>query len=312
MVAGGLLLALLLLAGEHNQHQRRGAHDGVAVVDRAPHFGAARATAPPESEGGAYAKTRPCKSFAGAFFCGMEWDEWVLVDALVDSDRTVLEFGARFGTTSCALARATRNSGGVVSVEPDSTVHASLLANRDANNCSFHVVKGSVGSVPIALSPRHNHYATQTVSPAEQAELVASAGRHPPRRVAMGAVPSISYREIEAELGLSFDTLLIDCEGCIGNVLSGDNMRLLAQVRLVIIEEDVPHETDYAAWHALLRERGFRRTWRIRDTFNLNAAWSQNVTHSAWERGEPLGKESCPQYSQRKGYSRRQLQCLHP
>ena len=85
-------------------------------------------------------KMNPCKTFVGRgengtgprsnrkgrIRCGIEWDEWVLVEALVSPSHTVLELGARFGTTSCALARATGNSGRVVAVEPDASVWKSF------------------------------------------------------------------------------------------------------------------------------------------------------------------------------------------
>ena len=93
------------------------------MLDPAPAFSANAATAPPECEPNFRVK-RACKTFTGAFFCGMEWDEWQLVNGLVTPQDTVLELGARFGTTSCVLARRTGNSGAVVSVEPDKSIHS--------------------------------------------------------------------------------------------------------------------------------------------------------------------------------------------
>ena len=52
-----------------------------------------------------------CTSYRGGANCGLEWDEWMMVDGLIDSTHTVLELGGRYGTTSCRLARATGNSG---------------------------------------------------------------------------------------------------------------------------------------------------------------------------------------------------------
>ena len=59
-----------------------------------------------------------CKTFVGANPCGIEGDMWTMVHALLSPANTVLELGARYGTTSCAIAVATNNSGRVVSVEP--------------------------------------------------------------------------------------------------------------------------------------------------------------------------------------------------
>ena len=75
----------------------------------------ASASVLPECEAGFRAHKR-CKTFVGMQQpnCGIEWDEWMMVRALVRPHHRVLELGARYGTTSCALARATQNSGRVV------------------------------------------------------------------------------------------------------------------------------------------------------------------------------------------------------
>ena len=84
----------------------------------APSFMPGAATSPPESEGLQYRAKEPCPTFEGSYSrCGMEWDVWLMVDALLPSNATVMEFGARYGTTSCRLARATANSGYVVSCD---------------------------------------------------------------------------------------------------------------------------------------------------------------------------------------------------
>ena len=56
--------------------------------------------APPASEGAAFDFRRagPCASYAGTQQCGIEWDEWNLVRALIPRGATVLELGARYGT----------------------------------------------------------------------------------------------------------------------------------------------------------------------------------------------------------------------
>ena len=109
------------------------------MLDPAPRYSPdATAAVPPDCEH-QFGIKKACRTFAGAFFCGMEWDEWQLVNALVTPDDTVLELGARFGTTSCVLSKRTGNAGRVVAVEPDRSVHSKLIRNRDSHNCSFHI-----------------------------------------------------------------------------------------------------------------------------------------------------------------------------
>ena len=262
----------------------------------------------PSSEELTFKRRLPCRTFGGAFFCGMEWDEWMLVRALLPRDSTVLELGARYGTTSCVIAQAQNNSGRLVAVEPDPAAHSLLLGNRAANRCNFAVVRGTVGDARLALDPAHGSYARQT-------------------RLARGdgtdAVPRFAFEEVEHRLAASlrqssaaFDTILIDCEGCIEHALGGEaGRRLLRQVRLLLIEEDVPDLVDYAAWHRRLRADGFMRIWRIRDTFNTSATWSNQIVHSAWlkkEHRRSFALVNCPAYAKQHSLTSADLLCLEP
>ena len=72
----------------------------------------------PSTEGLNFSKTRArlglssnnykaCNSYRGASRCAMEWDMWMMVNAFITPLDTVIEFGARYGTTSCVIAAAT-------------------------------------------------------------------------------------------------------------------------------------------------------------------------------------------------------------
>ena len=172
--------------------------------------------------------SRPCPGhFAGAAACGIERDEWMMVDALVQPADVVAEFGARFGTTSCRLARATNNSGRVVSFEPDTSVVPSLLRNRDANGCAFHVFNGVLSSGGAESFMRGGgSYGSRTGD-------VEFAGD--PADKKLFAIPRLSLAQLEARLGARLSVALFDCEGCMPHVLSDE---LLARLRLILIEED--------------------------------------------------------------------------
>ena len=138
-----------------------------------------------------------CRGWASASHCGIEWDEWLLVTALLSADDAVLEFGARYGTTSCVLARATQNSGMVVSVEPDARAVPALLQNSRRHNCSVNIVNGTVSDQPMVLSPqRGKPYGTRT--------RMASGGEQ------VGRVSRLDAADIQRHLGQRFSALLIE------------------------------------------------------------------------------------------------------
>ena len=265
------------------------------VIEPAPSYPLHAIKTPPDCEPNFRVK-QACRTFEGAFFCGMEWDEWQLVNALVRPEDTVLELGARFGTTSCVLSKLTGNAGRVVAVEPDRSVHGKLIRNRDSHNCSFHIVTGVVGDAPLALSRRFGNYATQTqrARPGDR-----------------GVLPSISLAALEQHVGRPFTTLLLDCEGCIESFFVGSNRRLLSQLSMIIMEEDAPAQVNYSLWHERLRRHGFERVWRVRDSFAPDQSWSRNISHSAWRRGGKLdGRPTCAEYARSTGLSKRWLNCM--
>lgn len=256
-------------------------------------------------------KRHPCVTFRGALQCGMEWDEWMLARALIDRESTVLELGARFGTTSCMLANLTGNSGRVFSAEPDESVHADLLHNLNAHHCNVHVLRGSVSTTPLAFGTHNKldsegNYGTRFFRVGQNSLTPANSG----------ALPHyMPFRDVELYMGRRIDTLLIDCEGCIGSFLDGQE-ELLDRIDLILLEEDWlmigPRNESYMGkWFKVFQNHGLRMIWRTHDTTAPRQHWSKILFHSAWARTSwPSAKfQSCWEYAKAHGFSRKLLNC---
>ena len=59
--------------------------------------------------------------------CDVEWDMNLLVKEVISPTDNVMEFGGRYGTTTCGLAVQQNNSGALISVEPDPTASKKSL-----------------------------------------------------------------------------------------------------------------------------------------------------------------------------------------
>ena len=259
--------------------------------------------------------------------CLLEWDEWMMVDALITPKHTVVEFGARFGTTSCRLARATNNSGRVVAIEPDVRAIPALIRNREAQHCNFAIVNGTLGSKPLGLwksSPFGYNQQTMGVSDLQAFRLKNPAASLPP-------LPhNLKVDEVEALIGSRINAALIDCEGCIRFALN--DSALLERLELILIEEDLYKDdnpqwwervVDYKAVGASLRAAGFTQIWRSHDTYDpeATAGWSRNMYHSAWKRTahghrhSPTGTwgrgavNQCNRHADAASLNRSQLHC---
>jgi FkbM family methyltransferase len=253
-----------------------------------------------------------CAGWAGSpcnCQCAIEHDEWMPVDALVRPDDVVIEWGARHGTTSCRLARATNNTGNVISVEPDARVYANILQNRQAHHCNFHLVRGTVSDVPLKMAP--------LLSP-NGAFGQRTDTTHRPHQ----SVPNHDFRDLQHMLGRKITVALIDCEGCIQHCLFLPD--LMAQLELIIIEEDMytrnqtraqDARVDYDAWYLRLHKAGFTQVWRSHDTASfrrLGHAWGNPLLHSAWvkrskRRGVPA--DACKHHSHATKLPRELLNC---
>ena len=213
----------------------------------------------------------------------MEWDMWVMVRALVTPEHGVIEFGARYGTTSCMLAAATSNSGRVVVVGPDAKAHSDLLHNRDAHSCNFHTVLGTVANHTqkhIGSGKLSNGYAFSTGSAInwhlDRHSLKWNEQHHL-------TIPNIRIDDLQRSLGWRVDALVADCEGCLEHVLFQGDPPLVSQLKLLIVEQDRAilkgTSVNYRSiFSRLVLEFGFTRVWWSGDTMDAFAGWSKSLT----------------------------------
>jgi FkbM family methyltransferase len=217
-------------------------------------------------------------SFMGAS-CKTEVIEHELVRNYIRSSDTVLEFGGRFGTTSCEIAKALKNSGKLVTVEPDSNVWYLLAYNRYLHHCNFWIYRGMVSSKPGSMAISPGSYDTRTL---------------PSSHVSVENNPlstkSMTINEIQNQLKMTFNVLLIDCEGCIQFLFHENEPEVLKKelqaVETIILEADMSTKSlsctsncvDYGKWISLLHENGFQLIYQ-----KLDPDFS-DITHYIFKR----------------------------
>lgn len=184
------------------------------------------------------AQQQPCsflnESLAPSISCTLEKPTAADAMAYIRPGSTILEIGARYGSVSCTLAALTANSGRVVSVEPDATVWPVLSANLASHNCSVRLLQGAIADAPLHLSrSKKSPYATHTATQLMQNERT----RPSSSALVKTVVPAISFDELVSKTGLNFDTLVIDCEGCLPKLLQ-TYPQMLHRVHTIILEAD--------------------------------------------------------------------------
>jgi len=201
-----------------------------------------------------------CDSWKGeGLHCETEFPEHALVRDWVPPDAVVMEFGARFGTTSCEIARKLNNSGNVVVVEPDLNVWDVLEANLKSHECNAHLLRGAVSSVDLHMAAKLNVKRGYSNRALQKGGVV---------------VPGYNLHEVESALGKKVDSLLIDCEGCAQDMMDQLGPVIESgQIKLLLIEGDMPvgakdchsHCMDYKKFFAYLEKHGFEQVDKFND-----------------------------------------------
>jgi FkbM family methyltransferase len=223
--------------------------------------------------GVAHVAAENCDSFAGnGFACFIESPEHALVHKWIPSNATVLEFGARFGTTTCEIAKKLGNSGRLVTVEPDNFVWRDLEQNIKSHNCHAHVLRGAISASPIRmLSSGYG-------------------GRSDASNLRGGGVPTFKFDEVEQASGLKFDTLLIDCEGCAQDMMDQIGPKIQSQINLIVIEADMPdtggdctsHCMNYKKFFDFLKQSGFAQVDEFNDCDRSRSGAPEGTWCGGW------------------------------
>lgn len=177
----------------------------------------------------------------------MERAEQLLAQQYILKDDIVLELGGRYGSVSCTINPLLNNPNNHVVVEPDDRVWDCLEINKQNNNCHFHIVKGCISTkqmtryYPLSGKPHPGQYATGFMIDDN------------------GNTPIYSLSTIIAKYNLSHFTVLIaDCEGCFPMFLL-DNLTILQQLRLIILEKDIPKNANYNESDQILLQNHFKQ-----------------------------------------------------
>ena len=184
----------------------------------------------------------------------LEKDEQDIAKLYIEPDNVVLELGARYGTVSCVINKILNNKTNQVVIEPDDKVWDALELNKKNNNCEFHIIKGFISNKNFSLSD--NGYGSSAIETSDT------------------KIKSYSLQDIESQHNLKFDTLVVDCEGCLETFFD-EYPHMYNQLKNITFEEDCSDKCNYDKIKAKLTEHGFIKVY---EKFNvvLRSMWKKN------------------------------------
>ena len=190
----------------------------------------------------------------------IEKDEQDIAKKYIKPDNVVLELGARYGTVSCVINKILNNKSNQVVIEPDEKVWDALDKNKKLNNCDFHIIKGFISNKKFSLS--NDGYGSTAIVSNESNESNES------------KIESYSLQDIESKFNLKFDTLVVDCEGCLETFFD-EYPHMYIQLKNITFEEDYPNKCNYEKIKANLIENGFKKIYENHNQV-LRSMWQKN------------------------------------
>ena len=150
----------------------------------------------------------------------------------IKPDDRVLELGARFGGVAVTTNKILKDKDQHYVVECDPSVWDTLDFNKNNNNCSFNIIKGTISRKKQGISGKS--WATHTVQDEES------------------NIPNYPLPLVD------FNVLIADCEGFIEQFYD-ENKEFFKGLRLILLEKDRPNHCNYDRIFEEFKNLGFKQ-----------------------------------------------------
>lgn len=165
-----------------------------------------------------------------------EYPEQLMSAIFMPSNAKVLELGSDLGRNTCVIASILNDSSNLVTLEPRIECIRYLTENRDYNRFQFHIECAALSKVPL-IQKGWFAIPSDTVLPEY---------RH---------INTVTFDQLQKKYGITFDTIVADCEGGLYYVLK-EEPEALENVKLIIMENDFACEEHYQFVCNLFRLNG--------------------------------------------------------
>ena len=155
-----------------------------------------------------------------------EYPEQLMTMTFLTGKETVLEIGGNIGRNSLIIASLLTDSRRLVTLESSPEYANQLEENRDRNSLNFFIEASALSQRPLVQRGWETIPAISLIIP----------GWTP--------VATITYEQLCKTYELTFDTLILDCEGAFYHILR-DTPQILDTIKMVIMENDYAKIEEY-------------------------------------------------------------------
>lgn len=188
-----------------------------------------------------------------------EYPEQLLTTMYLPSDAKVLELGSNLGNNSCVISTILQNSENLVTLETREEAVKCLTENRDLNGLKFHIEWAALSKVP----------------------LIQKGWNTIPSDIVLDGyfrVSTVTFNELQEKYNIIFDTLVVDSEGALYQILI-DDPSILENIKLVIIENDFQSSEHCLFVLNLFREYGLELIYNEGPPY-----YGDNAFNQVWKK----------------------------
>ena len=147
-----------------------------------------------------------------------ELPEQKMVVRYLTGNENVLEIGGNIGRNSLIISSILKNDNNLVTLESDKDIAVLLKENRDLNNLNFHIENSALSMKKLIQREWDTIYSDELLDGYKW-------------------VNTITLNELYDKYNITFDTLILDCEGAFYYILI-DMPEILNNISLIIMEND--------------------------------------------------------------------------
>ena len=165
-----------------------------------------------------------------------EYQEQLLSVKYLTGNEQVLELGGNIGRNALIIATILNNNNNnkFVTLETNSQFCSQLMENKLTNNLDFNIVNSALSNRKLIQKKNQG--------PSGDWLSIPSDILYPGYEY----VNIVSFTELENTYDVTFDTLIVDCEGAFLYILQ-DFPDMLKDIKLIIIENDYQPSKNYSA-----------------------------------------------------------------
>ena len=151
-----------------------------------------------------------------------EYPEQLLAVEYITGTENILEIGGNIGRNSIIMGTILNNNNNtnLVTLECCDSIAQQLIHNRNKNSLFFHVETAALSKTPMYQHTGHWQTVKSDVPVDGHTKL-----------------NTIAFKELEDKYNITFNTLVMDCEGAFYYILK-EMPEILQNIRLIIMEND--------------------------------------------------------------------------